>query len=96
MKIEIVTREDLQDFKKEIITSIREIINEQPAAVESEKYRWMRSAEVRKLFGISAGTLQNMRVNGSLPYSKIGTTILYDRHKILTTLEENSSHKTES
>jgi hypothetical protein len=30
------------------------------------------------MFNISAGTLQNMRINGTLPYSKVGTTILYD------------------
>jgi hypothetical protein len=95
MNIEIVTSEDLQEFKKEIIASIRDLISVQPVTAKTEKDRWMRSAEVRKLFGISAGTLQNMRLNGSLPFSKIGTTILYDRTKILNTLEANSSHKTQ-
>jgi hypothetical protein len=30
------------------------------------------------MFNISAGTLQNAESMGTLPYSKVGTTILYD------------------
>lgn len=95
MEIDIVTKEELRKFKEEIIESIKELFPVQVTR-KSEEDRWMRSAEVRKLFGISAATLQNMRVNGSLPYSRMGTTILYDRNKILETLEKNSIHKKQS
>jgi hypothetical protein len=39
---------------------------------------------MRKMFNISAGTLQN----GTLPYSKVGTTILYD-YEVLAILSKN-------
>jgi len=32
---------------------------------------------VRKLLGVSNGTLQTLRVNGSLPFSKIGGLYFY-------------------
>jgi len=47
---------------------------------------WLKSAEVRRLLGISPGTLQNLRVNGSLPFRKIGGTIYYklsDIHRLM-------------
>ena len=39
--------------------------------------KWLRSAEVRKLLKISPGTLQNLRIKGTLPYEKIGGTFYY-------------------
>jgi len=84
MNVEFITREDLNVLKQEIIEALK-----QPENTNSKKY--LRSAEVRKMLKISAGTLQNMRINGSLPYSKIGTTIFYDLDKIIEIFNENSS-----
>jgi len=38
---------------------------------------WLKSSEVRKLLKVSAGTLQNLRINGTLPYRKIGGSMYY-------------------
>jgi hypothetical protein len=43
---------------------------EQPA-------QWLKSSEVRKLLKISPGTLQNLRINGTLNYKRIGGIIFY-------------------
>jgi len=45
---------------------------------------------VKKLLGISPGTLQNLRINGTLPFTKIGGVILYDYEDIQKML---SNHK---
>jgi len=37
----------------------------------------LKSYEVRKLLGISPGTLQNLRLNETLPYTKIGGLMYY-------------------
>lgn len=45
-----------------------------------------KSYEVRKLLNISAGTLQNLRINGTLAYTKIGGLMYYkysDIEKVL-------------
>lgn len=51
--------------------------------------KWLKSHEVRKLLTISPGTLQNLRVNGSLSYTKIGGVIYYDYDDIRKMLEAN-------
>ena len=47
--------------------------------------------EVRKLLNISPGTLQTLRINGTLPYTKIGGTMYYnlkDIEKLLNKSKE--------
>lgn len=85
MEIDIVTKEDLRRMKKEMMEEIREILTEN---IKKENDRqWLRSAEVRKILGISPGTLQNLRINGTLPYKKIGGSIYYRRQDIEKMME---------
>ncbi len=51
--------------------------------------KWLRSTEVRKLLGISPGTLQNLRINSTLPFTKIGGVIYYDSQDINEMLSSN-------
>ena len=75
---DIVTIKDLQEFKQDILAELKEIKKK-----DNFNKKFLRSAEIRKLFNISSGTLQNMRVNGTLPYFKAGTTILYDFDRVM-------------
>ena len=82
MNLEIITKEDLKQFKSELLTEIRQLM--QPGQGQSKK--WLKSVEVRKLLNISPGTLQNLRINGTLRYTKIGGMMYYkleDIHKLL-------------
>jgi len=86
MAAKIITPEDLQEFKKELLEEIGQLIksiNGHPSK------KWLKSAEVRKLLSISPGTLQKMRVNGTLPYTKIGGVIYYDYEDIKQMIDEN-------
>jgi len=83
MQIDHVTREDFMELKA-VMEQILETVKGK--AAESGDKQWLRSAEVRKLLGISPGTLQNLRVNGSLPFRKIGGTMYYklsDIHRLM-------------
>ena len=51
----------------------------------------LKSPEVRELLGISPGTLQNLRVNGTLPFTKVRGMVYYQSDDILKMLEENRS-----
>lgn len=84
----LLTKGDLEDFKTEFFNEIKGLLTS-PSVVTKT---WLRSSEVRKLLGISPGTLQNLRVNGSLPFSKLGG-IVYYKHEDLTRLLE-SNHNT--
>ena len=86
MNLNIVTKEDLIDLKQELLNEIKEL--KQSGNSRDKKY--LRSAEMRAMLNISAATLQNMRINGTLPYIKAGTTILYDMDKVLEVFNENS------
>ncbi len=86
MPTEIVTTDDLREFKIELIKEFKQLLaihHGQPSK------RWLKSFEVRKLLGISPGTLQNLRVNGTLPFTKIGGVIFYDSEEIGKMMKEN-------
>ncbi len=87
MPANIVTTEDLHVFKQELLTKLREFVSTlQPP-------KWLKSPQVRKLLGVSPGSLQNLRVNGTLPYTKIGGVIYYAYEDILRVMEENKRNK---
>jgi len=56
MAATIITTEDLQEFKHELLEDIKAIINHQSGF--SPK-KWLKSPEVRDFLSISPGTLQN-------------------------------------
>lgn len=78
MAIEVLTREDLQDFRKLLLNDLKELLK----VSASKNKKWLKSPEVRTLLDISPGTLQNLRINGTLSYTKIGGTIYYDNDDI--------------
>ena len=75
MSAQIITTDDLQEFKIELLEEIRAIVSEQKTATSK---KWLKSVEVRKLLSISPGTLQTLRINGTLPYTRIGGTNYYN------------------
>lgn len=83
MQVELITKEDLKRFRDELLTEIRQLIGQR----QPEQKQWLKSSEVRKLLGISPGTLQNLRINGSLRYTKIGGMMYYRMEDIGRLLE---------
>ncbi len=75
MSAQIITTDDLREFKIELLDEIRAIVSEQKTAISK---KWLKSNEVRNLLNISPGTLQTLRINGTLPYTKIGGTNYYN------------------
>ena len=89
MSAQIITTDDLREFKIELLDEIRAIVSEQKTAISK---KWLKSNEVRNLLNISPGTLQTLRINGTLPYTKIGGVIYYDYSEILKIIEANKIH----
>ena len=85
MSAQIITTDDLFLFKKELVEELKTVLSKS----HHEPKRWLRSPEVRKMLAISAGTLQNLRINGTLPYSKVGGVIYYPYDGIMKVIEEN-------
>lgn len=81
---QLVTLEDLEIFKQDLLSCIRTLFTHH--ALPQPK-KWLKSYEVKKLLGISSGTLQTLRNNGTIPFSKIGGTIYYDAHEVNKVIE---------
>lgn len=89
MAVNIITTEDLMEFKLELLSSFKELLSTQS---RGQMKKWMKSQEVRELLSISPGTLQTLRINGTLPFSKIGGVIYYDYNEIVKVFEQNKIH----
>lgn len=84
MQLELVTKKDFLDLKVELIDELKKFLS--PATEQKE---WLKSADVMQLLSCSPGTLQNLRVNGTLPFTKMGGTIYYSRLDVMKVLEAN-------
>jgi hypothetical protein len=85
MEVQIITIEDLNEFRSLLLNDLKEIIQSKP----QQSKQWLKSNEVRKLLNISPGTLQNLRINGTLSYTKIGGIMYYDNTDIDKLLNGN-------
>lgn len=89
MEIEIITSKELQEFKCTLIEEIKQLLTNQSSHATR---RWLKTKEVLKALNISPGTLQQMRSNGTLPYSKIGGVIYYDSDQINKMIQNHSEN----
>lgn len=87
MTVNIVTKEDLLEFRQQLLNDLKSIIQTKP----NSKKQWLKSVEVKKLLQISSGTLQNLRINGTLTFTKVGSIIYYNHDDIEAILERNKT-----
>ena len=86
---QILTQSDLLEFKEDILQEFKRIIKECVSGQPGKK--WLKSAEVKKLLGISHGFLQSLRDSGVLPFTKIGGSIYYDYEDITFMMSANKT-----
>jgi hypothetical protein len=86
MPTSIITTDDLRDFKMELLDDIKNLLTKQS---KWNLKRYLKSTEVMDLLQVSPGTLQNLRINGILPYTKVGGIIYYDAEEIQEILTNN-------
>lgn len=89
MAAQVLTPEDLIRFKVELLEEIKKLLLEGESPLSK---RWLKSPDIRKILGISNGTLQRMRSNGTLPYTKISGAIYYDYDDVQRMLEIKKKH----
>ena len=85
MALEVITREDLNDFRILLLKDFKDLL----LSKQQQTKQWLKSREVRKLLNISPGTLQNLRINGTLTYTKVGGIMYYDTTDIEKLLNGN-------
>jgi hypothetical protein len=80
---QMVTKRDLLNFGNLLLNEIKN-----SKTTDTSTKQWLKSAEVRNLLKISPGTLQNLRINGTLKYKRIGGIIYYNYEDIVKMLEK--------
>jgi hypothetical protein len=91
MPTSIITTDDLREFKMELLNDIKNLLSKQ---VTGKMKKYLKSSEVMDLLQVSPGTLQNLRINGTLPYTKVGGIIYYDAEEIQNVMTANRVHHT--
>lgn len=86
MPTSIITTEDLREFKMELLDDIKKLLSKQATG---KLKGYLKSSEVMDLLQVSPGTLQNLRINGTLPYTKVGGIIYYDAEEIQNIMSAN-------
>ena len=93
MPANIITTDDLREFKMELLDDIKNLLSKQATGLK----KYLKSSEVMDLLQVSPGTLQNLRINGTLPYTKVGGIIYYDAEEIQDVMNSNRvQHKQNS
>ena len=96
MAVNIITQEDLDQFKsqffyeqKQILEKFKKEISGKVKTQETTGVKWLKSHQVQRLLSISPGTLQTLRINGTIPFSKVGGSIFYSSEDVQKVLEKN-------
>jgi hypothetical protein len=89
MAAEIITKEDLDQFGTKLLNDIKTLLGRST----DEPKKWLKSYQVKNLLKISNGTLQNLRVNGTIRFTKIGGILYYKHEDIMQVLEGNAPTK---
>ena len=90
MNVDIATRQDLEALKNELLQEVKKMLDNQPKIK-----KWLKSHEVKGILGCSDSTLQNLRMNGTLEFGRVGGTIYFPYDAVLRLLDDskvNSKH----
>lgn len=85
MAVDILTKDDLNSFKTELFEELKSLLK----GKATNHKEWLKSYEVRKMLGISPGTLQQMRINGTIAFSQVGGLMFYKYDDIVKLMEKN-------
>ncbi len=75
MSAEVITWEDLQVFRIQLLDDLKKVLTSNHHVEEQSE--WVKSNEVRRILKASPGTLHNLRVNGKLNPVKISGSWRY-------------------
>ncbi|MBK8518782.1 MAG: helix-turn-helix domain-containing protein [Saprospiraceae bacterium] len=89
MPANILTTDDLREFKVELFDEIKALISHSSSSLSPESKRFLKTTEVMELLDMSPSSLQNLRNARVIPFSKINGTIFYDWNDIVQLMEKN-------
>jgi hypothetical protein len=88
MGIEIVTKEDLQVFRIQLIEDFKLLLQQQNSKLFNEPIEGYKTSDVRKILGCSVNKLVSLRISKAIRTKKIGGTIYYNKEDVKRLLQE--------
>lgn len=81
---QLLTKDDLQEFQNNLLNKLQEIVQK-----NKEQKKWLRVSEVKEILKISASTIQTLRINGTLSYTKLSGMYYYNYEDIEKLIHSN-------
>lgn len=75
MNIEVMSKEDLMNVRRELIAEIQDVKRLLQGRNEQQ---YLRSKDVKRILGCSDSKLESLRKSGKLPHTKVQGTIYYN------------------
>jgi len=82
--------------KENLLRELRKLIREELHGSMTSQSTWLRSSQVREMLNIADSTLQTLRINGTIPAYKMGSTWMYKLSEIEAVLEANCTIRKEA
>jgi len=82
MAVEIVTKEDLQVLRMQLMEDFKAILMSQQKQLVSPDERGYKTKDVRAILGCCVNTLVSLRVARKLRWKKEGGTVYYNREDV--------------
>ena len=76
MGLQVLTVEDLDKFREQLLIDIEALLN------FKRPKKWLKTPEVMELLGMSDATLQSLRNKGEIPFIKLGGTVYYNAEEL--------------
>jgi len=86
MEVQIITKEDLEQFGEKLLQDIKGLLGKRP----EEPKKYLKSYQVKNMLKISGGTLQTLRSNGTIKFTRIGHIIYYNYDDIMKLFDINA------
>jgi DNA-binding Xre family transcriptional regulator len=82
MGLEVLTCDDLEQFRVKLLKDIETLIN------TKRPKKWLKTNEVMELLGMSEVTLQTLRNRRQIPFRKLGGICYYNAEELDEFLEK--------
>lgn len=76
---QLITVQDLLDFKQQLIVDIKKLLKEQSG---QPGHHWLKAFEIKKMLRLSESKLQYLRDKGLIPFKKLGGITYYNSEEI--------------
>ena len=89
MAVEIITREDLMEFRDQLLSELRALVIEQKQRMYITGIeQGYKTSDVKKLLGCSTNKLIALRIKRNIRTKKVGGTLYYNKADIKKLLED--------